>query len=81
MTRRLPLAVCALALLAGFSHAAVSTAVPAACHTVDVGDDSQATWQLAQELLDAGYVGDPTDGADRLYSPACFDPASTAAQR
>lgn len=72
MTWRLPLTVCALALAGGFTHAALSTSVPAACHTVDVGDHLPISWEEVQRLHAA-------DRAERLYSPACF--ARSDAQR
>lgn len=45
-----------------------------ACHTVTLAEyvaGTGETEQRAQQLLAAGWTGDPTDHAERLYSPAC----------
>lgn len=72
MTRRsAPLAVVLLGMAVGFVHAATTTDVPRACHTVEVGEDSNATAHDAAALLEAGYTGRAGDGAERLYAPEC----------
>lgn len=40
-----------------------------ACRSVDVSDDRTAT--VAGQLLADGWQSDPTDHAERLYSPDC----------
>lgn len=73
MTRRLaPLAVVALlSASAGFGHAALTTDVPPACHTVEVGDHLPITGAEIDALFELGYTGRAGDGAERLYSPEC----------
>lgn len=69
--RTLPAALCLAALSAGFAHAALTTEVPPACHSVDVSDTSGVTAETAAALRDRGYTGDPRDGQERLYGPHC----------
>lgn len=77
--RRVPLALCTVALVAGLTHAALTTDVPAACHSVDVSEESGITADYLAILHSEGYTGDPRDGAERLYAPDCPNARSAAA--
>ena len=66
MTRRLSVALCAVAMVSGFAHAAASGAP---CQTLDITSDT--VQERADAMIARGWYGDPTDGAERIYSPAC----------
>lgn len=38
------------------------------CPSIDYGQVSDSAWEW---LLDSGWRGDPTDGAERIYPPVC----------
>jgi hypothetical protein len=47
---------------------------PAACEVVQFAEDVDGTGAsdaVVADLIAAGYRGDPTDGREALYSPAC----------
>lgn len=71
--RILPVALCFAGLAVGFTHATLTVERPTgdACVTWDVHGDSDSAWDFAQSLQERGWYGDPSDGAERLYSPSC----------
>lgn len=81
MNARLQLAACGVAVLAGFTHAALTAPDPAdggaMCRSVSVETHDAITAADITALLDAGWSGQD-DGAERLYAPECFDPDRAA---
>ena len=72
MNRR-SLVACVAAALVGFASGAAGVRTPEPpCRTVEVGEDSNATAHVADELLAQGWRGVAGDGAERLYEPSCF---------
>lgn len=44
------------------------------CRTIELPEDTEGTGETearASALIAAGWFGNPTDGAERLYSPEC----------
>lgn len=42
-----------------------------ACKTYDVPETDFGWWK-SRRLIRQGWIGAPSDGAERLYSPRCF---------
>ena len=69
-----PTLACVLAGILGFGVAELIPDAPAerqsACIAV-AAPESDELYTAADYLASQGWTGDPTDGAERLYSPEC----------
>lgn len=78
LTRRglaaLTVAIAALTTISTGTDDLPNTGESATCQTVDIPEDTEGTGAddaRVADLIARGWYGDPTDHAERLYSPAC----------